>query len=99
MVIQIKNIKLKNHDFLDNAYVFREDDLYRNFIDELRSSSNFLKNIRQCYGGARTLLESSDTITLKNEAGLQDIIELNQINKVYCLAYYHGDQLRHDISV
>ena len=97
IVIQIKDIELGKHDFLDDAYEFKFDDWFRDFTGELRSDSKFLKNIRQCHGGARQILNSTAKITLKNEAGIEDVVHLDQINEAYCLAYYHGDKLRHDI--
>ena len=97
LIIQIKDIKLDKHDFLDDSYPYKLSDVFRDFTGELRKDSKFFKNIKQCYGGANQILKSGAKITLENYAGIGDQIDLSQIDTVYCLAYYHGERFCHDI--
>lgn len=59
--------------------------------DELYKDKDIKKNVGQCRGAARTLLNSGATYSLKNEAGIIDKVDLSLIDEVYCISVMHED--------
>ena len=96
IVIQIKDIKIK-HDLLKADYKQSSKDLIRDLQGELTENKKFKKNIDQASGAARTLLNSREKISLFNQAGIEDKIDLGQINKVHRVACFNCDMLSQEI--
>lgn len=60
--------------------------------DGLYKSGDLKKNVKQCRGAARAIKNGSDTLRLKNYAGITDQVDLSVIDSVYCVAVHHGEQ-------
>lgn len=60
--------------------------------ENLYKSGDIKKNVKQCRGAARALIDGTDKVSLENYAGITDNINLSEIDTVYCVAVHHGEQ-------
>lgn len=59
--------------------------------DDLYKDKDIKKNAKQCRGAAKFLSSSKKTIPLQNQAGINESVDLSQIDEVYCISVMHQD--------
>ena len=60
------------------------------YKDNQSSQRKFEKNIDQCFGAHRALLNCNDTVELVNYVGVAESIDTSKIDEAHCIAVYQN---------
>ena len=60
------------------------------FKDNKSSQRKFEKNMDQCLGAHRALMNCTDTVELVNHAGVAESIDISKIDEAHCIAVYQS---------